>query len=110
MDAGLRAVTVHRFAAAESESERLAEELTAFFEDRRADLPGLRDMIVLVAYGVGRVAVIAGWESRDAQIAGDARLRTDPALLAITSRAGFAEHDEYRVAHSGFRARAPEQP
>ena len=91
------AVTVHRFSAVEGESETLATELTGFFEDLRAELYGLQHAIVLIGYGVGAVAVIAGWESPAAQVDGVASLRTDPRLAAIASRSGVAEHDEYRV-------------
>jgi hypothetical protein len=98
----LPAVTVHRFGAEEGDCDDLAEELTAFFENLRSDLPGLCAAVVLVGYGVGRVAVIAGWESRDAQVAGVSRLRTDPQLLAIASRSGRAEHDEYRTVSCDF--------
>ena len=91
------AVTVHRFEAEEGDCDDLADALTVLFEGRRSDLPGLRATMVLVGYGVGRVAVIAGWESRDAQVAGVAQLRQDPELLAIASRSGRAEDDEYRT-------------
>ena len=93
----LPAVSVHRFGAEEGDCDDLAEELTAFFQGRRSDLRGLRATMVLVGYGVGRVAVIAGWESRDAQVVGVARLRNDPELLAIASSSGRAEDDEYRT-------------
>jgi len=98
----LRAVTIHRFSADEQPCDELADELAAFFEKRQAHLHGLRDTVVLIGYGVERVTVIAGWESREAQIAGIACLRADPDLLAIAKRSGLAEHDEYRVASCGL--------
>jgi len=103
-DQPLRAVTVHRFPAERQPCDELAEELAAFFRERQADLHGLRETMVLVGWGAERVAVIAGWESREAQIAGVARLRADPDLLAIAKMSGgLAEHDEYRVASCGHR-------
>ena len=98
----LRAVTIHRFSADEQPCDELADELAGFFQKRQAHLHGLRDTVVLIGYGVGRVTVVAGWESREAQITGVARLRADPDLLAIAKRSGLAEHDEYRVASCGL--------
>ena len=98
----LPAVTIHRFGPEERDRDGLAEQLSAFFARRRSELRGLRATTVLVEGGLGRVAVIACWESHEAQVAGVARLRTDPELIAIASRSGRAEDDEFRTVSCDF--------
>jgi hypothetical protein len=93
----LPAVTVHRFGSGPRGREALAQELAAFFEDRVSDVCGLCLALVLVGHEASGVAVIAGWESRDAQIVGVEQLRTDPDLFAIASTSGPAEHQEFET-------------
>ncbi len=93
-------MTVHRYGAGRRDPGAFVAGLTARMEALRDELPGLRGTIALVGYAGDHVAVIAGWESREAQVAGAAAIRSDPELQALTQQAGFAEHDEYRVVPS----------
>lgn len=91
------AVTIHRFAPRQVDSEELAERLTGFFVGRRGDLDGLQRTMILTGGGTPRVTVVAEWESVAARISGVGLLRDDPELAKLAAGSGFGEHDEYQL-------------
>ena len=90
-------VTVHSFTVGGADFEQFVVDLAAMVEGLYDEIDGLRRVAVLREYGTGRVAVLADWENRAAQVKGTAVLYQHEALGQVMRRSGGGENHAYEV-------------
>jgi heme-degrading monooxygenase HmoA len=90
-------VTVHSFSVGGADYEQFVLDLTAMVEGLYDQIEGMRQVAVLREHGTGKVAVLAEWESRAAQVQGIAVLYRDEALGQVTRRSSGGDSHAYEV-------------